>query len=294
MSWWAIDVRTATEQRDRMMAWLVARTGQAVEERDDGTLVTFAPDEAAAEALVTQLGREVDATARTERRLLKPVDWSTRWRDGLGPRRFGRLTVLPSWLPEAATNNPHTVILDPETAFGSGEHGSTRAALCLLERLIRPGQRVLDLGSGSGILAIAAVKLGASRAIGIETDPEANEVAARNVTRNDVVGQVELLEGDAGILAPLAGPADLILSNILRTANTALLPAITAGLVPDGRAIFSGMEEGEATEFRQALRDAGFSPVSETVDAGWWAVAARAQTEGAGNLPVLPVFPVLK
>jgi ribosomal protein L11 methyltransferase len=294
MSWWAIDVRTAVEQRDRMMAWLVARTGQAVEERDDGTLITFAPDEAAAEALVTQLGREVDATAWTERRLLEPVDWSTRWRDGLGPRRFGRLTVLPSWLPEAATNNPHTVILDPETAFGSGEHGSTRAALCLLERLIRPGQRVLDLGSGSGILAIAAVKLGASRAIGIETDPEANEVAARNVARNDVVGQVELLEGDAGILAPLAGPADLILSNILRTANTALLPAITAGLVLDGRAIFSGMEEGEAPEFRQALRDAGFSPVSETVDAGWWAVAARAQTEGAGNLPVLPVFPVLK
>lgn len=275
MNWWAIDVRTAAEQRDRMMAWLVARTGQAVEERDDGTLVTFAPDEAAAEALVTQLGREVDATARTYRRLLEPVDWSTRWRDGLGPRRFGRLTVLPSWLPEAATDNPHTVVLDPETAFGSGEHGSTRAALCLLERLIRPGQRVLDLGSGSGILAIAAVKLGALRAIGIETDPEANEVAARNVARNDVVGQVELLEGDAGILAPLAGPADLILSNILRTANTALLPAITAGLVADGRAIFSGMEEGEAPEFRQALRDAGFSPVSETVDAGWWAVAAR-------------------
>ena len=275
MSWWAIDVRTAVEQRDRMMAWLVARTGQAVEERDDGTLVTFAPDEAAAEALVTQLGREVDATARTERRLLEPVDWSTRWRDGLGSRRFGRLTVLPSWLPEAATDNPHTVVLDPETAFGSGEHGSTRAALYLLERLIRPGQRVLDLGSGSGILAIAAVKLGALRAIGIETDPEANEVAARNVARNDVVGQVELLEGDAGILAPLAGPADLILSNILRTANTALLPAITAGLVPDGRAIFSGMEEGEAPEFRQALLDAGFSPVSETVDAGWWGVAAR-------------------
>lgn len=275
MSWWAIDVRTAPERRDGMTAWLVARTGHAVEERDDGTLVTFAPDEAAAEALVTQLGREVDATARTERRLLEPVDWSTGWRHGLGSRRFGRLTVVPSWLPEAETSDPHTVVLDPESAFGSGEHGSTRAALTLLEQLLLPGQLVLDLGSGSGILAIAAVKLGASRAIGIETDPEANRVASRNVARNGVAGRVDLLDGDAGILAPLLGPADLILSNILRTANTGLLPAIAVALAPGGLAIFSGMEQEEAPEFRPALIGAGYTLVRETVDSGWWGVAAR-------------------
>jgi len=275
MSWWAIDVRTAPERRNGMTAWLVARTGQAVEERDDGTLVTFAPDEAAAAALVTQLGQEVDATARTERRPLDSVDWSTQWREGLGSRRFGRLTVVPSWLPEASNADPHTVVLDPESAFGSGEHGSTRAALTLLEQLLRPGQLVLDLGSGSGILAIAAVKLGAARAIGIENDPEANRVAQRNADRNGVSDTVQLLEGDAGLLAPLAGPADLILSNILRHANTALLPAIAAALTPVGLAIFSGMEQSEAPEFRQALRDAGFTPIEETIDSGWWGVAAR-------------------
>jgi len=275
MSWWAIDVRTAPERRNGMTAWLVARTGQAVEERDDGTLVTFAPDEAAAAALVTQLGQEVDATARTERRPLDSVDWSTQWREGLGSRRFGRLTVVPSWLPEASNADPHTVVLDPESAFGSGEHGSTRAALTLLEQLLRPGQLVLDLGSGSGILAIAAVKLGAARAIGIENDPEANRVAQRNADRNGVSDTVQLLEGDAGLLAPLAGPADLILSNILRHANTALLPAIAAALTPVGLAIFSGMEQSEAPEFRQALRDAGFTPSEETIDSGWWGVAAR-------------------
>jgi ribosomal protein L11 methyltransferase len=275
MTWWAIDVRTAPERRDGMTAWLVARTGQAVEERDDGTLVTFAPDEASADALVTELGREVDGAARTERRPLQPVDWSTQWREGLAARRFGRLTVVPSWQPEAATPDAHTVILDPESAFGSGEHGSTRAALTLLEQLLLPGQLVLDLGSGSGILAIAAVKLGAARAIGIEVDPEANQVASRNVSRNAVEGRVELLDGDAGILAPLAGPAALILSNILRTANTALLPAIAAALMKGGLAIFSGMEETEAPEFRRVLRDGGFFVVQETVDAGWWAVAAR-------------------
>jgi ribosomal protein L11 methyltransferase len=275
MTWWAIDVQTVAERRDVLGAWLVAQTGQAVEERDDGTLVTFAPDEASAEALIARLGRDVDAAAETRRRPLEQVDWSTRWRDGLHARRFGRLTVLPSWLPQASAPDPHTVVIDPESAFGSGEHGSTRVALALLEQLIEPGDEVIDLGSGSGILAIAAVKLGASRAIGIESDPEANEVAARNASRNGVAVQVELLEGDAGTLAPLAGPADLLLSNILRTVNTELLPAITNALRPGALAIFSGMEETEASEFRHELEVAGLKVVQETADAGWWGVAVE-------------------
>lgn len=203
------------------------------------------------------------------------MDWSVRWREGLGARRFGRLTVVPSWLPEAANPESGTVVLDPESAFGSGEHGSTRAALVLLERLLHPGDAVLDLGSGSGILAIASVKLGAARAVGIEDDSEANQVAMRNADRNRVRHLVEFLDGDAGDLAPLLGPADLLLSNILRTINTALLPAVVSALRPGGIAIFSGMEEVEAPLFRSALEVVGLMVCDETADAGWWAVAAR-------------------
>ena len=275
MTWWAIDVRTSAGQRDSVGAWLVARTGQAVEERDDGTLVAFAPDEEAVAALVEELGREVDAPVVIEPRRVEFTDWSTRWREGLGPRKLGRLTIIPSWLPEASAPDPLTIVLDPETAFGSGEHGSTRAALTLLSRLLQPGDRVIDLGSGSGILAIAAIKLGAARAIGIEIDPEANEVAARNAARNGVSDRVEFLEGDAATLAQLVGPADLLLSNILRAVNTALLPVIVRALRPGGPAIFSGMEQPEAEEFRQTLTDAGFRLVQETLDAGWWGVAAE-------------------
>jgi ribosomal protein L11 methyltransferase len=275
MTWWAIDVRTSAGQRDSVGAWLVARTGQAVEERDDGTLVAFASDEEAVAALVEELGREVDAPVVIEPRRVESTDWSTRWREGLGPRKLGRLTIIPSWLPEASEPDPLTIVLDPETAFGSGEHGSTRAALTLLSRLLRPGDRVIDLGSGSGLLAIAAIKLGAARAIGIEIDAEANEVAARNVARNGVSDRVEFLEGDAAVLAPLVGPADLLLSNILRAVNTALLPVIARAVRPGGIAIFSGMEQTEAEQFRRILTDAGFKLVQETLDAGWWGVAAE-------------------
>ena len=271
MTWWAVDVRTVPEQRARVGAWLVTRTGHAVEERDDGSLVTFAEDEAAAQRLEAALAAE--APVETARRLLDSADWSTRWRDGLGPRRIGRLTVTPSWIP--AVGSAPVVVIDPETAFGTGEHGSTRGALALVERHLRPGDRVLDLGSGSGIVAIAAAALGAGRATGIELDGEANEVAARNAERNGVADRVAFLEGDAADLAPLLGPCELVVSNILRGVNIRLLPAIAAALRPGGLAVFAGMEEAEAELFRPLLASAGFTPVDETVDAGWWAVAAR-------------------
>jgi ribosomal protein L11 methyltransferase len=273
MTWWAIDVRTDPSRREWVGAWLVARTGQAVEERDDGTLVTFAEDERAADALVAALAAAGDVPVESARRRLEAVDWTTRWRDGLGPRTFGRLTVVPSWIEALRSDGP-TVVLDPESAFGSGEHGSTRAALALLERHLRPGDRVLDLGSGSGILAIAAVKLGAAAAVGIENDPEAGPVALRNAERNGVTDAVQILEGDAGDLAPLLGPADLLLSNILRTVNTALLPAIVSALRPGGLAIFSGMETMEAAAFRPVLAASGLVERDQVTDAGWWAVAA--------------------
>jgi len=275
VSWYALDVRLPEAEREAAGAWLVGRTGQAIEERPDGALVAFAGDEAGARALADELrARWPAATAAP--RALPAVDWTTRWRDGIASRRIGRLLLTTSWLDDAAGPGEERLVVDPEMAFGSGEHGSTRAALALLERHVRPGARVLDLGSGSGILAIAAVRLGAASAIGIEIDPEANEVADRNAARNGVADRVRFLAGDAAQLGPLAGPADLLCSNILRTVNVALLPAIRTSLAPGGLAIFSGMEEGEADLFRPALMAAGWQAMDEVTDDGWWAVAARA------------------
>lgn len=274
MSWYAIEVQPRPEQRDVVAAWLVSRTGQAVEERADGTLVSFALDLPGAETLERDLNR-VHGSVPIIRRELPEVDWSTAWRAGLGVRRVGRFAVVPSWIEHPAAPDELVITLDPETAFGSGEHGSTRGALALLERHLRPGDKVLDLGSGSGILSIAAAKLGASRVAGIEMDGDAIPVSVINAERNGVSRLVRFVEGDAAAVTPLLQPADLIVSNILRLVNQALLPLIHAALSADGRAIFSGMESSEAELFRGPLTAAGFVSVDEVTDENWWSVAAR-------------------
>jgi ribosomal protein L11 methyltransferase len=272
MNWCALDILAVEPARPAVAEWLVRRTGQAVEERDDGTLIGVTTTEAAG-AILDELHGRFGPQVRARSRSVPPEDWEAAWRRGLGPRRVGRLVIAPSWsVPDPA--GPFTIVIDPETAFGTGEHGSTRAALQLLDRLIRPGDRVLDLGSGSGILSIAAVALGAARAVGIDRDPEAEPIAAANALRNGRP-QATFLTGDAADLAGLLGPADLILSNILRRDNEALLPAVRSALAPTGIAIFSGMEESEAPAFREALGRQRFRAVDETVDGGWWGVAVR-------------------
>ncbi len=272
--WWRVAVRCRSADRDAVAAFLVGTTGHGVEETADGAINTVADSERGARALIAAVtGRYPDIDATVTR--LDPVDWSVHWRDGIITRRFGRLILTPTWIPVKANPGEVVLTLDPESAFGSGEHGSTRAALTLLERLLTPGDRVLDFGSGSGILAIAAALLGARSAIGIEVDEEASPIADANAIRNHVDDRVTCLVGDAADLAAVVAPAELVCSNILRTVNTMLLPVIHASLVAGGIAIFSGMEEQEESLFRPVLTAAGFTPFDEVRDGSWWAVAAR-------------------
>lgn len=269
--WWALDILVPQSQRSALAAWLVSHTGMAVEEKDDGTIITFASSDESR----SNLGRDIGAQfpgAVIATRSINPTDWAISWRRGLGPRGIGRLTLVPSWIPYAPADHEAVVVIDPETAFGSGEHGSTRTALTLLERHLRPGDRMLDLGSGSGILAIAAARLGAGSAVGIEIDIDALPIAMQNAERNQVGEVTRFVEGDAADLAPLLGPADLICSNILRTVNQKLLPSINRSLRAGGKAIFAGMETPEASLFCPELEAAGFAVVDEVVDADWWAV----------------------
>jgi ribosomal protein L11 methyltransferase len=121
MSWCALDVRSPAAERDAVAAWLVGRTGQAVEERDDGTLVSVVESAGAADRLLDELraafGQHVAAAARA----IADIDWRLHWRDGLGPRRLGRLLIAPSWSP-VPDGDAIILRIDPETAFGTAEH----------------------------------------------------------------------------------------------------------------------------------------------------------------------------
>ncbi len=272
--WWRVAIRCRPAERDAVAAFLVGLTGQGVEEAADGRIHTVAESEAEAGALLAEAAETFhDIEGAISR--LDPVDWSVHWRDGITTRRFGRVIVTPSWRPVVADPGDVVLTIDPESAFGNGEHGSTRAALALLERHVRPGDRVLDLGSGSGILAIGAALLGAKSAVGIEIDEDALPIAEANAVRNGVGERVTFLMGDAAVLPAIVAPAELLCSNILRTVNTILLPTIHAALVPGGVAIFSGMEEAEEAIFRPTLLASGFAPFDDVHDGGWWAVAAH-------------------
>lgn len=199
-------------------------------------------------------------------------DWAREWRRGLAPRKVSpRLVVKPSWTDWDRGEAEVVIDIDPQMAFGTGEHATTRGCLRLLDRHLREGDRVLDVGSGSAILAIAAAKLGAAEVIAIEYDTDANINARENIDRNEVSDRITLHEAmaDAELLERL-GTFDLILANILSGVIRPLLPALLAGLRRDGRLIVSGILRSEREEVVAAAASTGFTLAAEDQEEDWW------------------------
>jgi len=200
-------------------------------------------------------------------------DWVRVWMDRWRPMRFGtNLWVVPSWLtpPQPDATN---IILDPGMAFGTGTHATT--AMCLEWLAAHPPRDldVIDYGCGSGILAIAALKLGAARALGIDTDPQALTVSHENAERNQVTSRLALSLPDA---VPADTSADVVLANILAGPLVHLAPRL-AGLVrPGGRLILSGVLANQAAEVEAAY--ATYFVLERRVHDGWAMLAGRKTT----------------
>jgi ribosomal protein L11 methyltransferase len=282
--WLVLTVRAEADLLPLVAEAMVARGSFSVLE-EDGALVTYLAEPADPEVLVEELraalARELPGAAApvVSWRWQENEDWSARWRQGLAPRQVTeRIVVKPTWTEWEAKPGQVVLEVDPQMAFGTGEHATTRGCLRLLDDALRPGDRVLDVGSGSAILAIAAARLGAREAIAVEYDPDANLNARENVEQNGVHGSVEIVEAmaDPELLAGL-GRFDLLLANILSGVIRPLLPSFRDALggSPDGRLIVSGILRAEAPEVVHDAEAAGFRVVEVDEEEEWWSALLR-------------------
>jgi len=275
--WLELSVRceAAGELEPLLAEGLVALGGRAVQE-EGGAYVTHLeepedPDTFLGEArgfLADFVGAGPVALSW---RWIDHQDWAESWKRGLAPRRLTeRLVVTTSWLPVTARPDDVVLVIDPGMAFGTAEHGTTRGCLRLLDRTLTEGEHVLDVGAGSGILSIAAARLGASDVLALEGDPLAVEALAENVDHNaagdrvrwatrwaDVAG-LSLLEARDGVVANIE-------SGILRP----LLPGFAAAVKPGGWLILSGILAEEGPAMRADTEAAGFVFQAVDEDGEW-------------------------
>ena len=221
-----------------------------------------------------QLGLPVSAKPLPE------TDWSESWKDNYPPQEVGKsLIVLPYWRGEEETSR-HKIILDPGIAFGTGAHPSTQMVMEVMERTVKPGDKCLDLGSGSGILSITALRLGAKTATGVDIDPKAEDAARENAAFNGfsapafTVCTGNVLE-DQALMDSLAGTYDVVLVNIVADVIIALSPVIPAFLGPQSTVICSGILDVREAEVRAALEGAGLTITEVHSKETWRCFAAR-------------------
>jgi len=199
--------------------------------------------------------------------------WHERWVARLAPFPVGeRFLIVPG--PRAAPDAAGrlTLRLTPGRAFGTGEHPTTQLCLAMLERGSRPGDRVLDAGTGSGILAIAAAKLGAALVIGVDIDAEAVSIAQRNALINDAVNDARPIHFVAGSLDAVSrGRFDLVVANITGVALIRMMPALAA--LAGREAILSGLLASEEPEVVDAAARAGLRRADGETRDGWAALA---------------------
>ena len=257
----------ALEQRMHLMGCL-----GIVEQ--DGRIIAYFPDVLGIGTIVDGInefrtvlalsGLGSNLTFRYE--FISERDWNESWKKKFQPIDVGaHLVILPPWAPprEGRIN----IIIDPGMAFGTGHHETTKTCLLLIERLSRRLRRgrFLDVGTGTGILAIGAAKLGFREVVGVDTDPLAVDAALRNMTLNGIGNAVML----PGTITEASGRYDLIAANLMSDILIGVAPDIAARLEPRGRALLSGMIAGQEEDVMPAMDRAGLRCMKVIPDGRW-------------------------
>lgn len=231
-------------------------------------LVALLPPDADADAVLAGAlaGAACRALEPAAVDLLEDTDWVRETQRQFEPIRAGRrVWIVPTW-HEAPDPGAVNIVLDPGAAFGTGSHPTTRLVLAWLEREVRGGEAVLDYGCGSGILAIAAMKLGAARAVGVDIDPLALEAARYNASANAVGLEVRAADADLDLRA------DLTVANILANPLRMLAPLLASHTRPGGRIALSGILEAQAADVTAAY-EPFFDMAPCGAEGGWVCLA---------------------
>ena len=267
-----LHVRTTEDESDDLAVELFDLGASGVETRDDETLskatagvllVASFEEEETARAALEALGED-----RATLVFVEGDDWRDEWKRFFKPSRIGeRFVVRPSWEPFDAGPDDLVIVIDPGRAFGTGLHETTRLVIRELEQRVTPGVEVLDVGTGSGILSIAALMLGAGRALGIDVDEDAVEIAVENAAIN---GLADRFEGSATPVDAIEARYPLVLANIEARVLIPLAAAIGARVAPDGVLILSGLLAGQEDEVQGHY--VGFERLALTREGDWVAL----------------------
>ncbi len=213
---------------------------------------------------------------------LPDTDWEESWKENYPPQQIGEtLTVLPYWLADTDTDGRKKIILDPGLTFGTGAHPSTRMVMAAMEQLVKAGDRCIDLGSGSGILSITALRLGAKSAVGVDIDPKAENIARENAAYNGFAApEFTALTGnvieDTAVMERLAAQHyDVVLVNIVADVIIGLSPVLPRFLGEESVLICSGILDNRLADVQNALSAAGLEVTAVRESQEWRCVIAK-------------------
>ena len=223
---------------------------------------------------MTAHGIDTGAGAAVSWKAVADEDWAETWKEFFHTEKIGARTVIkPTWEEYEAKAREIVVELDPGAAFGTGQHATTSLCIRALEDLVRPGMTVFDVGTGSGVLAIVAAKLGAKRVEAVDFDPVAVRVARENVRQNGAEGIVHTERSD--LLKSVEGKADLIIANIIADIIVRLFGEVKGSLAAGGTMLLSGIIEDRLPDVVEAAGRHGFSVEKIEQEKGWAAVIVK-------------------
>ena len=258
-------------EHDRFLAQLEEHATGFVQ--NDAALRAYVPADRWAAVNREQLEARLAADGYLDALSVRPLaakNWNAVWEDTLSPARAGPFLICPTPTDIPPDHTDATVLrIDPEMSFGTGHHATTRLALQLLADILTPGDRVLDVGTGTGVLAIAACRAGAAVALGVDTNPDAVRNARENAQKNDVADCVTVRKGSVDG-APETG-YDIVVANITRRVLLGLLPDLLSHLTTDGTLLLSGVLQPQGDSVLDATEGHSLHLDAEATEDGWWA-----------------------